>query len=376
MLLAESFKRRLAQRGGRWSLDVQGAGLILNTAISGHPAAESELLERTLNDADDGRAADCNERDRSYRLMGGGRLVFTNLKQTSKFPQRDNRVPDVRLPYVLVRDPAVPLEKAAALNANFPPAFPNARVLLRGSPGAVCPDRTFFVTDGGAQENLGLVSALYAVQSALDEIKRQCGKDAPNTHPLCKRTLRPIRFVIAEASAATFDYEEDRGISTALTAKERLTGGLTGALIERNQELYLASGVRAGADKLDFHFLGLPLVFRARGGLGTHWMHAARVEMIDPRLRVIPAWYEPSLRARATVTVTRANLDKIWLALHDPAKPYCGNDYGYGDRHTDTVRRWICGSPGDSRGSRDLHIKNWAELRAALDPGALAPKRP
>jgi hypothetical protein len=368
MLLAESFERRLARHGGRWTLGVQDAGLILNTAISGHPDKESSVLEKTL---DDGGKGDC---DRSYNLMAGGRLVFTNLSQTGKFPQRDNWVSDVRLPYVVVRDPAVRLETAAALNANFPPAFPNARVRLHETPGAPCPERSFFVTDGGAQENLGLVSALYAVWSALDEIERTCGERTAKTHPWCKRTLRPIRFVIAEASAATFDYEEDRGIGAALTAKDRLTGGLTDHLIHQVRELYLArSGVPAAADNLLFDFLALPLAFRARGGLGTHWMHAEHIEMIDPRLRETPAWHELRARARATVTIHKDQLGAIWRALHDPAKDYC-TDRNYRDpgqdRETDTVRRWICGAHDDRRAPRDLHVGNWKKLREALrDPG-------
>jgi len=362
LLLAQSFHRRLVKNNeASWTLGVQGAGLILNTAITGHTDTESELLAKTLNPA----GGDCRESDRPFNLMAGGRLVFTNLART-KFPERDNRIPDVRLPYVVVRDPAVRLERAAALNANFPPVFPSARVLLRGASAAPCTGRSFFVTDGGALENLGLVSALYALQSALEEIDSHCGEQAPKAHPWCRRTLRPIRFVIAEASAATFDYEQDRGISAALSGKERLTGGLTEALIARSEALYRRAGVPAGAKKFEFHFLGLPLAFRARGGLGTHWMHADRVEMIDPRLREVPARYDLARYARATVTIDKEQLGQMWRALHEPApeRDYCDRrDYTWGDRNTDQVRRWICGAHG---GARDLHVQNWGELRRVL----------
>lgn len=359
LLLAESFGRRLAKGNeAGWTLGVQGAGLILNTTITGHPDTESDLLAKTLDPA----GGDC---DRSFSLMAGGRLIFTNLTEI-RFPERDNRMPDVRLPYVVVRDPAVKLQHAAALNANFPPVFPNARVLLHDA-AAPCGGRSFFVTDGGALENLGLVSALYALRSALEEIRAHCGDGAPKTHAWCRRTLRPIRFIIAEASAATFDYEQDRGISAVLSAKERLTGGLTEALIAQSEALYRDAGVPAGAKELDFHFLGLPLAFRARGGLGTHWMHAGKVEMIDPRLREVPARYELWDRARATVTISRKQLGQIWRALHEPApdRDYCGNrrDYTWGDRNTDRVRHWVCGG---SDGARDLHIESWRKLRQVL----------
>ena len=63
------------------------------------------------------------------RIGGGGRLIFTNLS----FPRPlarpiSSEHPEIRFPYVIVNDPAVKLTDAAALQANFPPVFPNAAV--------------------------------------------------------------------------------------------------------------------------------------------------------------------------------------------------------------------------------------------------------
>jgi hypothetical protein len=74
----------------------------------------------------------------------------------------------------------------------------------------------FYVTDGGAEENLGLISALYALESVLEKLKDKGAR------------ARPIHVVIAEDSALDYDYSQDRGVSVFLGgSRERLAGGLT-----------------------------------------------------------------------------------------------------------------------------------------------------
>lgn len=369
-LLAESFERRLLDKAPRRPQTFEFAAtpaLILNTAITGHPAEDSEALARTLDGAQD-----CTELGRPYTLLQGGRLIFTNLRNTSAFPRAGGPIPDVRLPYRIVQDPAVPLARAAALTANFPPVFPSAGVTIRGYlPEGDCPDRSYFVTDGGAQENLGLVSALFAVRSALEDIRQRCGAPGATRQrdPWCERRLRPIHFVLAEASAASYDYEEDRGISAATSAaKERMTGGLTNLLIEHTAALYasLAGAPRAGSQPLRFHHLALPLVFRARGGFGTHWMHAQKIEMRDPRLRAVDRRLGlPWAPGDATVTLRRREVRELWTALHDPQTPFCSRPAS-SNANFDKVSGWICGAPGDPRRPRDLHADAWQRLLAAL----------
>lgn len=371
VLLKETFERRLFAGAGRApTFDLPGApGLILNTTVTGHPDEESALLMVGL-DRPDG----CAEKARPYKLMAGGRLIFTNVGQVSAFPRRDVPIADVRLPYVIVRDPAVGLAPAAALNANFPPVFPNARVEVRNQdPNAECPDRSYFVTDGGAEENLGLVSALLAVQSALEEIAARC-KDA--RAPGCGRKLRRIHFVIAEASATGYDYEQDRGLSAGLEgAKDRMTGGLTNTLIAEAKRLYRASPASPvpaaspehEADRwMRFHFLAMPLVFRSRGGIGTHWTHAESFTLSDPRAR--------SSRARwgDTVDLRWSEITRMWTALHDPEARFC-DDASYGNVSTDKVRRWICGWRFGGNRPRDLHVLEWRTLVSELKSPPAAP---
>ena len=295
-------------------------------------------------------------------MVSGGRLIFTNLANTSSFPKRASTIPDTRLPYRIVTDVTVPLADAAALNANFPPVFQNARVVLKGErPDTSCPDRTYFVTDGGAEENLGLVSALYAVQSALDDLRKRCGEDGRQ----CPGSLRPIHFVLAEASATAYDYESDRGVSAALSgAKERMTGGLTEELIQKTNGPYRQL-MRDDRADVEFHYLALPLAFRSRGGFGTHWMHPPRVVMTDPHARFVPRWRDRLAApfANTSVTAGKENLAALRSALHDPSRPYCDPRFrqpGVDPWAGATVKRWICGAPGDT--PRDLHIEQWKVL--------------
>jgi hypothetical protein len=368
VLLNETFERRLFS-GARRAPTFELAGtpaLILNTTVTGHPDEESALLMMSLNRPLP--PGDCRETARPYKLMNGGRLIFTNIAQVSAFPKREAPIADVRLPYVIVRDPGVRLAAAAALNANFPPVFPNARVEVKDQdPNTECPDRSYFVTDGGAEENLGLVSALFAVQSALAEIAGRC-RAAP-ADPWCRRRLRPIHFVIAEASATGYDYEQDRGVSAGMEgAKDRMTGGLTNMLIDDTDRLHARASSRveggraAQGLRLRFHFLAMPLVFRSRGGVGTHWTHADRFTFSDPRVRA------PHLSwAAGTVDVRWSELTRMWTALHDPEARFC-DDASYGGVNTDTVRRWICGWRFDGSRPRDLHVLEWRTLVTELKP--------
>lgn len=350
ILLAESFERHLLRDSQATTMAVRPPALILNTTVTAHPAEESDVLIQTLDPAR--RRPDCADPNRPFRMMGGGRLVFTNLSTVSKFPARSPEISDTRLPYVVIADRTVSIAHAAALNANFPPVFPSAKVTLTDAVDeALCPKRSYFVTDGGALENLGLISALYALDSALAELRVRCAKQ--------RCTLPSIHIVIAEASATAYDYAPDRGLGVALgSAKERLTGELTNELLKRTRTAY--AGLGGDADQLKPHYLPLPLTFRARGGLGTHWMLASRFELHDPRPRTVASAWSARMSAPRSVTITSDEIEQAWLALHDVHLPYCGNRH-YGTVVTDTVRRWICGTAKDGR-ARDLHIEAWQTI--------------
>jgi hypothetical protein len=342
VLLAESFERHLFARQPTLG-SIQQLALILNSTVVGHPAEESDALMRTI----DGPKS-CDESEQPFNLMHGGRLIFTNLRETGAFPQREpSIIADVRFPYQIVKDTNVPLASAATLNANFPPVFPNARLRIRQNRQDGCEYRSYYVTDGGAEENLGLISALYALDSALAKI--------PNG-----ARVRPIHVVIAEASAVNYDYSQDRGFSVLVGgSRERLAGGLTNAIREEIQRqlehLQVSDGQKA---TVQFHYLGLPLAFRARGGFGTHWMYAKEFHLNDPRPRT-GTWL--SFSSERTAVINRNDLEELWVALHDPDTFFCEHEQ-FRTNNAEKVRHWICGSKDDGAVGRDLHLDRWKKL--------------
>ena len=154
----------------------------------------------------------CDLQHIPYAIISGGRLIFTNLAQRSAFPASGSEagdlpqgapsIPDVRLPYVVVQDSSVLLSAAAALSANFPPVFTNARVDVPAAvPDSHCPTRAYYVTDGGAVENLGLLSALYALRQALNSLR-----NAPATESAAlKPKAMPIPMAVHNPPTITLD---------------------------------------------------------------------------------------------------------------------------------------------------------------------------
>ena len=356
-LLAESFERRLFEVDRRQATlaDSDQLALILNTTITAHPHEDSDLLRGAFPESPESNP--CTGRHIPYGLMGGGRLVFTNLKERDAFPpsgaltptDKGLHIPDVRLPYVVVQDPDVSLAHASALNANFPPVFTSARVDVPSEVAdAACPYRTYYVTDGGANENLGLVSALYALRGALGEL-------APGDIP-------PLHIVTIEASESAYDYTPDRGIEAVLTsAKERLTGGLTQELL--NDIEHLAIDPARDRSRVQIHDLAMPLVFRSRGGFGTHWMFPGSVVIANPRLPRPPAWYTHLIPNILSKESDSAALDQpqvvaLWTALHDPDRDFCSRAC---DKDSRRVAAWICGSDVGNPAA-DLHIAEWRHL--------------
>ena len=275
------------------------------------------------------------------------------------------------MPFIVVRDPAVPLASAAALNANFPPVFPNARVELSGYPpnASGCARRSYYVTDGGATENLGLVSALLALQSALRD-------------PALKLPLRNVDIVLAEASAVGYDYSQDRGIGASTDqSKERLTGRLTLELLDE-----VRAEVRAADPSVQIrvHDLSLPLAFRSRGGFGTHWMFPGSIDVMNPLQTPLPSlWMRKvagySRLERYSVTLEKRELMALWDALYDAN--WSGQDDAYNSfcakqwpdaPHAEarTVARWICGKDGEGVpvAVPDKQLKAWEELARLLSP--------
>jgi hypothetical protein len=376
VLLTESLERRLFKTSAATLGDLRGPGLILNTAVSGHPYGWSQLLNERIASP---RPEDtCVAKSRPFAPLAGSRLIFTNLQDVSGFVSAaDTRAPDMRLPYAVVRDPGVPIAAAAALSANFPPLFSNARVRLKTEALPGCEGYSYFITDGGATENLGLVSALYALRGTLTTLLTS---RAPPT------TLPPIHIVAVEASAVSYDYREDRGLGAATGgAKERINAGLTHELI-KSIDAQLAPFGRS----LQVHYLPLPVAFRSRGGFGTHWMFAREVHVANPLLPVelppLRRLWRNVIGEHIDVSLDRQEVQTVWSALFDPSRPFCEREAAHREarvtppgewtRDVARVAAWICGIDGDARLApdaanrlgvkADYQVGAWQALRAAL----------
>lgn len=375
-LLQESLEHRAFAQHARAFGDLAGPTLILNTAVSGHPYEDSQLMAGRIASPRD--TGGCRELARPYANLAGGRLIFTNLKNLSGFPQPPplpraglyEDPPDMWLPYSIVNIDAVPLAAASALTANFPPVFSNARVRLYTADKSKCP-RSYFVTDGGATENLGLVSALYALRGSVKSLP-------PGA------TLSDIHLLAFEASAIDYDYSDDRGIGAATGgSKERINAGLTQMLLEEVRGLVTARGAR-----LRVHYLPLPVAFRSRGGFGTHWMFAPSIRLTNPHVASVPDDGMFSRESAADfVVLDRPEVMSTMRALFDPVEPICARaervrtrpetaaaDFARGwTVDVQHVARWICGYD-DERGTRarkpDYQVEAWQQVMTDLMPAA------
>jgi hypothetical protein len=366
VLLQESLERRAFAKG---MTDVQTFGalkdpaLILNTAISGHPYVDSILLDGRV--AAPGRS--CVSQSRPFANLAGGRLIFTNLVNLSGFPEpAGTDAPDMWLPYRIVNDGSVELAAASALTANFPPVFSNARVRLITKQATTkkeheCVAQSYFVTDGGATENLGLVSALFALRGTL--------KGLPDD-----KKLSDIHVLAFEASAIDYDYHDDRGVGAATGgSKERINAGLTQVLLKELEQLMQDHGA-----ELRVHYLPLPVAFRSRGGFGTHWMFARNVRVTNPLLAAVPKWSSTFMSGESSeehVDLDRTEVIVIWRALFDPREPLCTRAEKFAKDpkaappawtpDVERVARWICGHD-DRHGTApllpDYQVEAWGNV--------------
>ena len=239
-LLQESFARQLRapSRAGTPAplarLDQSGSvGLIFNTSLAGFSASG-----RTSTAASSGENA-------------GGRLVFTNLARLQ--PTGEPWAPDHAAPYVIVRDRNVSLAAAAAASANFPPVFSNLPVDLSEGTGAQ-PGR-YWIVDGGAVENRGLVSLLYYLRSLPEE------------------TLARAHVAVVDVSGLSTGFSQTRGTAAALGAPRKLGTQLIA-------ELTASLRRQPGGQAVRFYDLTLPRAMRT--SFGTHWR-------MQKTVRVVPA---------------------------------------------------------------------------------------
>lgn len=265
VLLSESLQRTFQPENtsARHTFaDVKEMGLILNSTLCGEWPPDFRNAQNELNwDAKlSGRG------DYTSSAAAGSRVIFTNLANANAFPRTspDGGPSREYLRYVVVSDPQVPVVSAAALNANFPPVFPNGPIEIRSSNDPQL--RRLWLTDGGAEENKGEIALLFALRHAIDSIPSNSAVDIPDVH-----------ILVLDASAGGVRYSHDQGIGAASSAATRLANQLGCELTQSTKSLFerlVVAKVPAGQPQpqLHSHFIPMPAVLRFNGGLGTHWM--------------------------------------------------------------------------------------------------------
>ena len=252
-LLADSFHSKwIDQQSSKnrpTTLGEAKIGLIFNTTLAGQ--SSFDVAEKKWKPFD--------------ARTTGTRLILTNA--VAKKPEFLATVK-----HEILAESNIPLAKAAALSANFPPVFANALIEIHEK-------RRYYVTDGGASENQGLVSLLGALRETIKkekdhraQVKKQGGPAAP------ARRAPPIVIIAADASALSVSFKDDRGLQPMQYSGGVYAEELEGYLIKEVTKMYY--------DDLDGTLtvcrLHMPEVFRARGGVTTHWMLAETIEFTDP----------------------------------------------------------------------------------------------
>lgn len=311
--------------------DITGLGLILNTTLAGHPASDSAWLDGLYR-------GNPEVRRREYSVSAGGRLIFTNLRELGAFPRPGQALAhaqDEYFRYVIVGGQRTSVTAAAALSANFPPVFANGGVDVLAGPEDR-EGRRYWVTDGGAADNRGIISLLYAVHSMLDDCRDRAQ---------CRAAPPEIHVIVADASAVTIDYRSDRGGGSILGAANKFASQLMLELVAGAERKY----DQLGKGRFVTHYLPMPAVLRMRGGLGTHWMMPQRVTLTDI--------CRPDGRRAATLDVQRLPLMEMIVDLHAlPTAPRAEGEDCQAPRAADP-RAWL---------AADRHARAWSGIVTAL----------
>ncbi len=324
-LLSESFERvfhgnndALPPRKKTFG-EVDGFGLILNTSLAGHLQSETCLQPEEYTAA-------C--RKLTDGSVAGGRLIFTNLADISVFSSQKT---DQDMPYVVI--PAGSLSTAGALNANFPPLFSNAAVDIESK-------HRYWVTDGGVVDNRGMISLLLALEGAL-------------AHRPEGATNNPeLWIILAEASAGSTTYTQDRGIGTSFGASAKIANKLIDRLRSSVEALYPGT--------VRFFDLAMPEFLRIDGGLGTHWMLPRTIKIKNPQP-------EDAQTAPEEIEIDAIAVRQLIKDLHQPVPSseftlcYYENDFLFGmapegRENLPVINEWI---------TESNHHKVWQSILEA-----------
>lgn len=261
----------------------QGVGVIFNTSVVGSWES-SEEADRCLEENSGllGQQLRWGMRKCANTERGGSRLVITNLPNATEDSFDTASLHTKALAagwsadfnYAIARDPSACLAAAASLSANFPPVFSNAAVHFNGAP-----ESRYWVTDGGAVENRGLVSLLLALRAEIQRLSPSQGSEFREDEENELLNIPPIKVLVADASGLSFQYAEDRGVGAKLGAGRSLANKLIAELSLDLEELLQE---KTGRDLFEVVPLAMPEVLTISGAFGTHWAMPARIEVHNP----------------------------------------------------------------------------------------------
>jgi hypothetical protein len=350
ILLAESFKRhfqdpaaKAPDSGSDFTVsEVTAFALAFNTTITGHPCHESRNLCRLFGGD--------RQADGLYKNHAGGRLVITNLP-ADYFPRMGPEyAKDAFLKYVVLNNKyaayfdeveyeSVPLFAAAAMSANFLPVFSDAGIEVHGPRPGNAAVNQFWVTDGGALDNRGVLTLLFALDRAVHRI------NDPTKLP-------ELHIVVADASKQSIDYNHIRGFGGMLGASCHLASQLANHLVEKINARVgeLKNGGRSiseGDEKyVQVHYIEMPYALRMRGGLGTHWKLPKEFAVSDPTIM--------SKKAAKKSRIKVEREEALEAIAHIHSQERCET---HGGRK---ILSWICTKESE------FHPDSWQTLIAGL----------
>lgn len=336
-LLPESFDHHFygedSARRQSATLGNSRIGVLFNTTLVGESRPPFSLMK--VNGIEQAISDDQVRRSEfGSGLHAGSRVVFTNLNEPGDFPNAygNEKYPwNEVIRYVVINDPTVPFTRGASLNANFPPVFPNAPVDVTDA----TKDRTnhrYWVTDGGAEENRGQVSLMYAVRGA---IKRSIAAER-------KLLLPDIHLVVVEASAGSVQYKQDYGTSAFGNSAQKLANQLALELENDINRLYKELHARQKTDaepccapRFKTHYLPMPSAYRIDGGVGTHWMMPEIARLAQPTVS------SKEIKSDSDIYVDRDSLQYLIRRLHNPGYSFCCSINDERNRaKRETIDRW------------------------------------
>jgi len=259
-------------RMGRSVGDISSVGLILNAAVAGYLRCANDsnfaCNPEVYQSGNDSETLWLDwvksRRGAAGAWRAGNYYVFSNLDKSLFASQATNSHQ-----YSITAFPdahQVLLHRAAAIQANFPPIFPNAAVDEFYNSELPQASRTW-LTDGGASENTGAVSLLTAVRNS---IATGGGlHESPG-----------VLLLVVDGGSPAMDYTGDRGLEVLGAAKEKYGEALRRELIADINRLARARGFTG--DFIVEQYLPIPVVLRSRGGLGTNWILPETVHLRDP----------------------------------------------------------------------------------------------